>query len=163
MFKVNNYKIVFKRKWQVCYPNPDEPSIGIRIMNGRYDTVCEIYTRDKGVVTSDPSNIVWNNFYFISGTARLHPNDCPDKIVGKKIALRNAIGVWDAENEEWIYNCAEFYNKPVRTAIWKAFHAWVDQWNNQPSDRVGEAMEAIDKIRRDGTFLRGDHHAEQTS
>jgi hypothetical protein len=66
-----------------------------------------------------------------TGIAKLHPKDKPDKIVGKKIALRNAIGVWIEYSKKWQYNCADFYNKPVRTAIWTAFWNWVSQWPAQ--------------------------------
>ena len=84
MFIVNNYKIAFKRVWL-------ERTVDINgayvYGNGRYDTICEIY--------------VCKDFApRFTGIAKLHPNDQPDKIIGKKIALRNAIGVWDAENEK---------------------------------------------------------------
>lgn len=131
MFKVNDYRIVFKRVWHSRKRNGD----------GCYDTKCEIYNMEDESV--GPS---------FTGIARLHPNDKPDKVVGKKIALRNAIGVWDSENEEWSYSCAEFFNKEVRTAIWAAFWGWVDQWPNQPSNRIKETMEAIDTIGKSAVF-----------
>ena len=112
MFKVNEYIIVFKRVWQERKSS---------YSNGRYDTKCEIYLHTRE--TPD-----------FTGIARLHPNDKPDKIVGKKIALRNAMGrlvrrlIDDKVIYEWEWNCAEFYNKEVRTAIWKAFWEWVAAW-----------------------------------
>ena len=124
MFQVNEYRIVFKRVWHesreidvkatprlACAP-------GTLANDGRYDTICEIYVKDD---TQEVPNF--------TGIAKLHPNDTPDKIVGKKIALRNAIGTWDSVRKEWDYNCANFYKKGVRIDIWKAFWAWVESWS----------------------------------
>ena len=114
------YKIVFKRVWHeqkvVDDPNPFHKN------DGRYDTKCEIYCLNE-------TRKSYYNIPTFTGIARLHPNDTPDKIVGKKIALRNAIGVWDDENEEWSYSCADFFYKKVRTAIWKAFWGWISLWS----------------------------------
>lgn len=127
MFKVNEYKIVFKRVWHqperhlaTCMEE-HRPCKCDKILklNGRYDTVCEIWLEQGNVRMEVPR---------FTGIAKLHPNDKPDKIVGKKIALRNAIGVWDSVNEEWSYSCAEFFDKAVRTAIWRAFWVWVASW-----------------------------------
>jgi len=110
MFTIGDYKIVFRRRWHLRTSDYG---------NGRYDTVCEICVKENGAYYQKPK---------FTGIAKLHPNDKPDKIVGKKIALRNAIGVWIEYSKEWQYNCADFYNKPVRTAIWTAFWTWVSSW-----------------------------------
>lgn len=123
MFTVDAYKIVFKRVWHYDIGVPARKS-------GRYDTKCEIYlcTRETP--------------YFI-GIARLHPNDKPDKIVGKKIALFRAMGLYykkvpyynafGTETKKTILHCSNntFDIKEVRTAIWKAFFEWVSTWPNQ--------------------------------
>lgn len=127
MFKVNEYKIVFKRVWH-WYPVSKGSREGLVRRSGRYDTKCEIYVHQPGAEKTEGKP------RFI-GIAKLHPNDQPDKIIGKKIALRNAIGVWDAESEEWSYSCSEFFNKEVRSTIWTHFWAWVADWPNQKSNR----------------------------
>ena len=134
MFTVNEYKIVFKKRWQNrCTDLKGKFLLG----DGRYDTVCEIWL-EKGNVRMEVPRF--------TGIAKLHPNDRPDKLLGKKIALRKAIGVWDAENEEWSYSCSDFFNKSVRTAIWKNFWAWVATWSmghellfaDRAKDQTGE-------------------------
>ncbi|MHC4526244.1 MAG: hypothetical protein ACYS29_00090 [Planctomycetota bacterium] len=129
MFTANQYKIVFKRVWHdhndvldICHNNH---------CDGRYDTKCEIWLDSRPNATL-PAFI---------GIARLHPNDKPDKIVGKKIALRNAIGyvvraVTTDGEIMYDYNCANFYNKDVRTAIWKAFWTWVLHWGLPENRRI---------------------------
>ena len=109
MFTLNGYKIVFRRRWQnKCTDFNGKYLLG----DGRYDTVCEIYIRDI-------------KFPSYTGIAKLHPNDRPDKIVGKKIALRNAMKEY-----------RHVFDKGIRTVIWKAFFAWVESWNNQPNNIV---------------------------
>ena len=117
MFHVNEYKIVFRRMWHLY----DLDGHGVIHRNGRYDTRCEIY-----IIQNPQQDIELPAF---TGIAKLHPNDQPDKIVGKKIALRNAIGVWLEYYKEWQYSCADFYNKEVRTDIWRAFWVWVATWS----------------------------------
>lgn len=123
MFHVNQYKIVFKRVWHKRMVTPQE--LKYVSGNGRYDTKCEIYDIGDGVKTLTPR---------FTGIARLHPNDKPNKIVGKKIALRNAMGYGVTNWGSFGY--ADFYTKEVRTAIWKAFWGWVSQWKNQQEKRL---------------------------
>ena len=126
MFTVNEYKIVFKRRWHLRTSDYG---------NGRYDTVCEIYyTSDKCKVSSKSNQIVYRKEPSFTGIAKLHPNDQPDKIIGKKIALRNAIGFVKFKNEIYYRfltanQQAAFSQKEVRTAIWKAFWDWVANWS----------------------------------
>ena len=131
MFTVNEYKIVFKKRWHdrrrpLSKKLQESKAVKMPETNGRYDTVCEIWISGLEVPR-------------FTGIAKLHPNDRPDKIVGKKIALRNAMGRRRRSiNGKFIYewNCANFYNKPVRTAIWDAFRTWVANWNNQPLNKT---------------------------
>jgi len=112
MFKVNRYTIKFKRRWHLQENLPaEEIKFWKKHGDGRYDTICEIYVEDLEVPR-------------FTGIARLHPNDCPNKIEGKKIALCNAIGIYRPEKDRIVYNCTEFYNKKFRTEIWKAFWKW---------------------------------------
>ena len=111
MFTAGGYKIVFKRRWhekrerQILFDGKRRISDN----NGRYDTVCEVWDTDL--------NIIQNR-----GLAKLHPNDKVDKVVGKKVALQNAI-----EGEQ--NRSGLLFDKPKRTEIWKAFWAWVKSWN----------------------------------
>ena len=88
MFEISGYKVTFMRVWR------DKKY-------GRYDTECAITRKFQDVADY--------------GLAHLHPNDKPDKIVGKKIALGKAL------------KRAEV-GKELRTMIWKAFWAWVAKW-----------------------------------
>lgn len=57
-----------------------------------------------------------------SGKATLHPNEQPDKINGKKVALKRAM-----QNSCGTY-CPVFLSKSDRTEVWKAFWQWVSTW-----------------------------------
>jgi len=76
MFHVNEYKIVFKRRWhekrerQILFGGKSRISDN----DGRYDTVCDIWIPELEVPR-------------YTGVANLHPNDKADKITGKKVAL----------------------------------------------------------------------------
>jgi len=143
MFTVNEYKIVFKKRWHdrrrpLSKKLQESKAVKMPETNGRYDTVCEIYVQDKSMSGGGFRHVYKEEPSFI-GVAKLHPNDRPDKIVGKKIALRNAMGRRRRSiNGKFIYewNCANFYNKPIRTAIWDAFRTWVANWNNQPLNKT---------------------------
>lgn len=135
MFYVNEYKVVFKRVWHDRRRPLSETLRKSKVVempetNGRYDTKCEIYVTQDNAVVGSNLELVYQKEPRFTGIARLHPNDTPDKVVGKKIALRKAIGVWFDYHKEWHYNCADFYKKGVRTAIWKAFWNWVADWPN---------------------------------
>jgi len=112
MFTVDNYRIVFKRRWHNRVTDINGKYIS---GNGRYDVICDIYVSDLKV----PSI---GNVPIYKGIARLHPNDMPDRIVGKKIALRNALK--KGEN-------ADFWRQAAREVIWKAFWSWVESWSNK--------------------------------
>ncbi|MCJ7778842.1 MAG: hypothetical protein MUP16_11085 [Sedimentisphaerales bacterium] len=129
MFKVNDYKIVFKRQWHdkrrpISAELRESKLVQMPEGDGRYDTVCEIYVPDCEVPR------------FI-GVAKLHPNDHVDRIVGKKIALRNALGIkiiGEDGNRGYSYRCVDFWRPDVRTAIWIAFRVWVESWNKKPNN-----------------------------
>lgn len=117
MFQVGDYKIVFS-KLHGCH----------NMFNGRYDTLCEIYVGIK------PALPRW------SGIAKLHPNDQVDRIVGKKVALRNALekafpfddpGVSGLAFELMKADAERKFNRQV---IWGAFWCWVSQWPNSRVD-----------------------------
>ncbi len=149
MFKVNEYKIVFERLWHqperhiaTCrkrYAPSKQPCVCNKILelNGRYDTKCEIYTQDKTMVRQDkPDGIVFCKEPTFTGIAKLHPNDKPDKVDGKKFALRNAMALHDGDMCRIVYpkkdaadpRYRDGFFKGARTAIWKAFWVWVTSW-----------------------------------
>lgn len=132
MFVAGNYKIVFKRIWHT----DDE---GESLMNGRYDTKCEIWLNDEE-----------SQIPRFTGIAKLHPNDRPDKIIGKKIALQNAIGHYHEKTDCIVYSCADFYKKETRTSIWKTFWLWVADWPRNISVNLlktnGETEKQIKKV-----------------
>jgi hypothetical protein len=108
MFTVGKYKVTFKRKWHHYLTGGT---------HGRYNTHCAIFRCD------DPEPA-------FTGRAKLHPNDQPDKIVGKKIALKNAM--WFGARLE--PNLC--LRREVRTEIWQAFWAWVESWKNQTTKQA---------------------------
>lgn len=113
MFKTGEYKIVFKRSWHYVQAieegGADEP------VNGRYDTVCEIYVDDE---TKEVPRF--------TGIAKLHPNDEVDKIVGKQVALTKALS-----------SGGSLFTKAERTEIWKAFWEWVASWSPRNTREIG--------------------------
>jgi len=117
MFTVNEYKILFNHRWHLRTSDYG---------NGRYDTVCEIYNTGIEKSSSKPIS---------TGVAKLHPNDQVDKLVGKKVALLNAMitgyRVDRVSGQKKPDYHLEFYIKSKRTAIWKAFWQWVASWPNQ--------------------------------
>ena len=91
MFIVKEYgwRISFKR-----VPHTSNPS--------RFNTLCRIQdSADKNAP--------------LIGLAFLHPKDKPDKLTGKKIALKNALFMGQKD-------------KPIRAVVWKAFWQWVEAW-----------------------------------
>jgi len=132
MFTVNEYKMVFKRRWHQTRLQAEDYGSGYIIPDGdgRYDTVCEIWISGLEVPR-------------FTGVAKLHPNDQPDKIVGKKIALRNAI------IDRGAYNNWAFQDKSIRSAIWKAFWAWVATWAKKSKIDV---RQIVTKYLKDNGF-----------
>ncbi|MBE3035715.1 MAG: hypothetical protein IMZ70_01325 [Candidatus Atribacteria bacterium] len=122
MFTIGDYKIVFRRKWhdkerhlRSCdRKKPCLCNKGLKI-NGRYDTVCEIFHQNI------LSSIV---------TVKLHPNDQVDRIVGKKLALKRALdAMLPSDDQKYgdllsVYYERKFKNRAERTAIWGAFWSY---------------------------------------
>jgi hypothetical protein len=119
MFTIGEYKIVFSRRWHERGTDINGKYV---YGNGRYDTVCEIYTQCTTTLTK---RSIYREKPSFTGVAKLHPNDQVDRIVGKKLALQRAIGGGPER-----YNCSDFYRKSVRTVIWKAFFEWVANWKH---------------------------------
>lgn len=111
MFDVNGYRIVFRRIWH-------------ENNRCRYDTLCEIFIPGLEVPR-------------FTGIARLHPNDNPDRITGKKVALRDAMGTKCTCSDHYHYPLSfsfqkvDFHQKEKREAIWSAFWSWVESWPNK--------------------------------
>ena len=107
MFKTENYRIRFEK---------DFPS-NLAKSRGRFNTRCEIYKEGEDCCDS-------------MGIAFLHPNDSPDRIVGKKIALAQALEDMDTD-------------KSTRTIIWNDFHKWVESWKQLPDCIGNPTQESI--------------------
>ena len=108
MFRVNNYQISFRKSYSLVITPKKQ---------GRYDTVCNILDT--------------SNSRIFEGYAWIHPNDIPDKITGKKVALTKALENMGA-------------NKLTRTIIWEAFWKWVESWK-QPPDCIGNPTQESEK------------------
>lgn len=98
MFETEGWRFVFKNLY-----HEDK--------SGRFDTLCGIYAKYEKVIGKVP---------VYEGIARLHPNDAPDKIVGKKQAL--LVAMKKSNGFYW----ADFYSKKARTVIWEAFWSWIN-------------------------------------
>ena len=94
MFQAGQYTVKFKRRWHHYL---------IGGTHGRYDTICEMYFPNMEAPCR-------------TGKAKLHPDDSPDKVIGKKIALENALS-------------SSVMGKKSRTVVWKAFWLWVSTWS----------------------------------
>lgn len=99
MFETTEFRIQFQR-------------VNVDLKSGRYDTLCNIYR--KGEFESD------RRIPICSGLAILHPNDVPNKIIGKKIALSKVIP------QVTTLNLFKFKRKE----IWNAFWKWIASWND---------------------------------
>ena len=92
MFIVRPYRISFEKSYL----------IKTMLKNtGRFDTVCRIESETAGLLSK--------------GVAYIHPNDNPNKIMGKKVALTKALANLQT-------------NKFIRTQIWIAFWKWIESW-----------------------------------
>jgi len=122
MFRVGKYKIVFMHTKQDTLQYEVIKGKNLVVSgSGRYDTSCHIY------INNDTQEIP----QYI-GFVKLHPNDKPDKIIGKKIALQNALisqTFIDPKTKKKI--TIWHHQKNVRTKIWKAFWAWVESWEDK--------------------------------
>jgi len=145
MFRIEKYRITFDKH---CHDFSVVNNIDGSLIqgSGRYDTCCHI-------IHGNMVSPTWN------GKALLHPNDPVDKIIGKKIALRNAMIRGHridpiSKKKIPIYHL-EFNHKPTRTKIWKAFWAWTESW--KPKKEPCPACEILpqlckeinEKIKRD--------------
>ena len=90
MFKVGKFEVRFSKLW---HGNPVTLT-----RSSRFDTSC--------CITAEGVDFI--------GIAQLHPNDQPNKITGKKVALAKAL--------------SQGLLKPERTLIWDAFWEWVQGW-----------------------------------
>jgi hypothetical protein len=71
--------------------------------SNRYDTVCLAYQ---------------DNEFWVWTIAFLHPNDRPDKLIGKKVALTKLLKLFFPIKSD----------KQTRALIWKAFWKWIEGW-----------------------------------
>ncbi len=104
MFETEKFRFVFKK---LCFTDG----------SGRFDTLCDIYVKE--------SLVNGTNHPRYRGVARLHPNDAPDKITGKKKALLLAMQDGGLKG---MYT-GSFFLRSKRTVVWKAFWSWVDSWS----------------------------------
>ena len=107
-------------------PHPDNES--------RFDTVCRI--------------TYYDDLPPFIGVAKLHPNDSPDKVIGKKVALKNAL-IHSREHRgpfkgEIIIHWR--YEKGRRNVIWKAFWAWVESWKGDSKPIVDHQARATQAV-----------------
>lgn len=110
MFRVYNTQADYQLRIRFYKTWPDK-ELGLPCPP-RYTTVCEIQNEDTEEVV-------------FTGHAKIHPNDIPDRIIGKKVALTNALLFCSHGPTVWNFP------KYVRTEIWAAFWEWVENWNRK--------------------------------
>lgn len=130
MFECVNLRFVFKHERTGFFEVTNEDGKAKTHWSGRYNVLCEVY-RD---LTSFP---------LYTGLAKLHPNDEPDPIIGKKIALEAAMKGPFFVHIQGEYQ-TRFANKGVRTEIWSAFWSWIASW--QPSCNICGSYDLRDGI-----------------
>ncbi len=108
MFTAGKFKIRFERINKTA--------------SGRFDTKCWIYCKAE-----EPYPYSWMKIPYCSGKAVLHPNDKPDRVLGKKIALRNALFNRFGSIKGPLYH-EEFKPWSIRKMIWEGFWRWVGCW-----------------------------------
>jgi hypothetical protein len=79
---------------------------------------------------------VFHKVPHFTATAKLHPNDHLDKIIGKKIALTKAmikriLWLTNARTNKLEKHIEWYFSKQDRTEIWKAFWTWVVSWKKK--------------------------------
>ena len=119
MFKVGNLKICFKHFKYV--------DVGFeKLKTGKFGVTCTIYKEDREIP-------------LFQGTVRPYYKDQPDRILGKKYALREALVNKRIKRKSdskdiivWNFTWAE------RTEIWNAFWAWVESWNKKKIEIIFE-------------------------
>jgi len=112
MFKVGNLKICFKHFKYV--------DVGFeKLKTGKFGVTCTIYKEDREIP-------------LFQGTVRPYYKDQPDRILGKKYALREALVSGRLKRKSdgkdvifWNFIQAE------RTEIWNAFWEWVESWDKK--------------------------------
>lgn len=116
MFECGNLRFVFKHK-RFGYYTTETIRRGMYTKvpkmhwSGRYNVLCEVYGEHSALP-------------LYRAIAKLLPNDEPDPILGKKIALKGVMMHPDVHES---YH-TRFASKHVRTEIWTAFWQWVSSW-----------------------------------
>jgi len=115
MFKVGNLKINFKHEYFYVSEKTGEP---VYEGTGRFGVTCFIY--QEGVEEA-----------ISVGSVLIHKGDQPDRVIGKKYALRKALRVADVWNDNKQITCTLLFPKQKRTEIWDAFWDWVESWDKK--------------------------------
>lgn len=129
MFETENYRFKFER-------------VNVCKRSGRYDTLCSVYVND-GFTSSEVIPL-------FTGLAVLHPNDRPDKVIGKKMALLRAM-----KKQKTGQYRTSFWTKAKRTEVWQAFWSWVSSWSkgkcvacNSDNSRNGVCLICLKEIEQ---------------
>ena len=114
MFKVGNLKINFKHEYFYVSEKTGEP---VYEGTGRFGVTCFIY--QEGVEEA-----------ISVGSVLIHKGDQPDRIIGKKYALRKAL-IKKAYFVEKRHVIIWQWDKHMRTKIWDAFWDWIESWDKK--------------------------------
>ena len=130
MFKVGNLRIRFKH-FKYVDAGFEENKIG------KFGVTCSVYLKDGDTP-------------LFQGTVRPYYKDQPDRILGKKYALREALvnkRIKRKSAGEDILSTYIVWNftKTERTEIWNAFWEWVESWDKKPHPTLLEACLAVQR------------------
>ena len=129
MFKVGNLKINFKHEYFYVSEKTGEP---VYEGTGRFGVTCFIYQEGVEEVIS-------------VGSVLIHKGDQPDRVIGKKYALRKALikkAYFVGKRHVIIWQ----WDKHMRTKIWDAFWEWVESWDKKKEiNPVGKTVIVYDR------------------
>ena len=131
MFKVGNLKINFKHEYFYVSEKTGEP---VYEGTGRFGVTCFIY--QEGVEEA-----------ISVGSVLIHKGDQPDRVIGKKYALRKALikkAYFVGKRHVIIWQ----WDKHIRTKIWDAFWDWVESWDKKSHPTLLEACLTVQRYNK---------------
>ena len=115
MFKVKNLKISFRHEHLHLSEKTGEP---VYKGTGRFGVTC--FIQQEGIE---------EDIYIIYiGSVLIHKGGQPDRVTGKKYALRKAMIAAEGLDTDGHLAIIWYFPKRQRTEIWKAFWEWVKTW-----------------------------------
>jgi len=130
MFKVKNLKISFRHEHLHLSEKTGEP---VYKGTGRFGVTC--FIQQEGIE---------EDIYI--GSVLIHKGGQPDRVTGKKYALRKAMIAAEGLDTDGHLAIIWYFPKRQRTEIWKAFWEWVESWDKKKEiNPVGKTVIVYDR------------------